>query len=363
MPGRRKCCRCWTTCSLFKPHEVCEECDHPFAACPSCVIVDSSGSREIATIECRPIGEFDQTPEYWRCDTCEHINPFDGEGPVNGFLAPKVSDYMEDMQCKKCGGGFTEDNWVVSPFWVYLGTWNGRVVAEGGPWHWSVEWHRDRAGENHSKDDCYATRKNGRRRRENPCINKQFAAEASSSPKAKALAIPPILIVDTDYDNHTLPPPSAGLTPFPEDQGYDSERETVPEFQDRRFLHPDDATLGTGGFTIGDYEDGEDEEDFDDGQRDRGLAVPDDDQDHDLGSYYDTPSVDEEQREESTSPQFPQGGGVGEDDRAPMDDYYDEGQRSPEPGEAFAERELTAEAEPPLHDGKQNPLNIHPLEG
>ena len=285
---------------MFKPHEQCEECDHPFDGCPNCVIVDSAGSREIATIEKRPIGEFDQTPEYWRCNTCETINAFDGEGPVNGFLAPKVSDYMEDMECKNCGGAFSEDSWVVSPFWVYLGTWDGRAVAEGGPWHWSVEWHKSCADESHSKDVCYATRKNGRRRRENPCINKTFAAESA----AKRLPIPPILIVDTDHD-HSLPPPSAGLTPFPEDQGYDSERETMPEFPPGSYLHPDNQTLGTGGFTIGDYA-------GDDGMEDaqRGLDVPYDEPD--LGSYYDAPPEGEE---------FPA-------DETALDDYYEDGARS-----------------------------------
>ena len=101
MPERCRCCRCWATYSLFKPHDVCKECNHPFSDCPTCMIVDSLGSREIATIDHRPIGEFDQTPEFWRCNTCEHVNPFDGEGTVNGFLVPKVSDCMEDMECKK----------------------------------------------------------------------------------------------------------------------------------------------------------------------------------------------------------------------------------------------------------------------
>ncbi len=177
VPGRCRCCRCWATYRLFKPHDVCKESNHPFSDCPTCMIVDSSGSHEIATIDHRPIGEFDQTPEFWRCNTCEHVNPFDVEGTVNGFLAPKVSDCMEDMECKTCGGGFTEDDWVVNSFWVYLGTWNGRVVAEGGPWHWNVEWHREHAGEHHTKDDCYVIRKNGRRKCENPCIDQQFENE------------------------------------------------------------------------------------------------------------------------------------------------------------------------------------------
>jgi collagen type V/XI/XXIV/XXVII alpha len=355
VPGRRKCCRCWATCSLFKPHEECEECDHPFSECRTCVIVDSSGSREIATIERRPVGEFDQTPEFWRCNTCEHINPFDGEGPVNGFLAPKVSDYMEDMECKKCGGGFTEDSWVVSPFWVYLGTWNGKIVAEGGPWHWSVEWHRDHAGENHSKDDCYATRRNGRRRRENPCIDKHFASESSSKPKA--LAIPPILIVDTEHDIHSLPPPSAGLTPFPEDHGYDSERDTVPKFQEQTYLHPDDATLGTGGFTIGDYGDGEDEADFQDGQGERGLTVPDDDQTHDLGSYYDSPPADEEQLQDLRDIQTSPDPGDYEDGQAPVDQYYSEAEGSPEQDEPLPEPDQEEVEPPPDHREHAPPIS------
>lgn len=349
VPGRRKCCRCWATCSLFKPHEECEECDHPFSGCPTCMVVDSSGSREIATVEQRPIGEFDQTPEYWRCNTCEHINPFDGEGPVNGFLAPKVSDYMEDMECKKCGGGFTEENWVISPFWVYLGTWNGRVVAEGGPWHWNLQWHKDCAGENHTKDDCYATRKNGRRRRENPCINKTLASETAS----KGLMIPPILIVDTDHD-HSLPPPSAGLTPFPEEHGYASEGETMPEIEQQPSLIPDNQTLGTGGFTIGDYGGDDDEAGLQDEQGERGLVVPYDDEEPDLGSYYDPPASDEG----SEPPAEMDPSEVSEDAQAPLDESYDEEDRVLEDEPPLDER-LGAEVEFSPEDGKFTPNLTH----
>ncbi|KAK4095888.1 hypothetical protein N658DRAFT_81368 [Parathielavia hyrcaniae] len=285
VPGRRKCCRCWATCSLFKPFDACEECDHPFAGCSACMIVDSSGSREIATVERRPVGEFDQTPEFWRCNTCEHVNAFDGEGPFNGFLAPKISDYREDMPCGKCGEPFLEESWVISPYWVYLGTWNGRVVAEGGPWYWSLEWHRDCAGANHTRDDCYASRKNGRRRRENPCIDKTFAPE----PEKKKGLVVPLLVVDTHHDPSLLPP-SAGLTPFPEAHAYGGAGHAAPEFQPEPFLHPDNQTVGTGAFTIGDYGE-EDEKDLDVGQGVRGLAVPDDDQEPDLGSYYNPPTA------------------------------------------------------------------------
>ncbi|KAL2179545.1 uncharacterized protein P884DRAFT_290516 [Thermothelomyces heterothallicus CBS 202.75] len=303
VPGRRKCCRCWATSSLFKPLEACKECDHPFAGCHTCMIVDSSGTREIATLERRPIGEFDQTPEYWRCGTCEHVNAFDRDGPINGFLAPMVPDYMEDMECRKCGGPFTEDSWVINPFWVYLGTWNGRVVAEGGPWHWSLEWHRDCAGEQHTKDDCYGTRKNGRRRRENPCVKRHFAADGAQKkgpeePSAKP-PIPPIMVIDTD--RHSLPPPSAGLTPFPEDHEYgDSDRETVPpEVRQEGYLQPDYQAAGTDRFTIGDYASDDYEEDNGEYRGERGLEDPGDYQEPDLGSYYDAPAGCEEVLDES----------------------------------------------------------------
>jgi collagen type V/XI/XXIV/XXVII alpha len=368
VPGRRKCCRCWATCSLFKPLEACEECDHPFAGCPTCMIVDSSGSREIATVERRPIGEFDQTPEFWRCNTCEHINPFDGEGPFNGFLAPKVSDYREDMQCRKCGESFVEDNWVINPYWVYLGTWNGRVVAEGGPWHWSLEWHRDRADESHTKDDCYATRRNGRRRRENPCINKNFA----SQPEKKGLVVPPILVVDTDHD-HSLPPPSAGLTPFPEEHGYGSDRETAPEFQPEQSLHPDNQTMGTGAFTIGDYGGNDDEPELEDAQGDRGLAVIDDDQEADLGSYYNPPPGDEELPDQDgylDEPEQSLEGEGYEDDQAAFDQVpdngdYEDGQRGLDNDyEPSPEYDPSVEAEPPPEEGKHylpthDPFSVH----
>jgi collagen type V/XI/XXIV/XXVII alpha len=312
------------------------------------MIVDSSGSREIATIEQRPIGEFDQTPEYWRCDACEHVNPFDGEGPINGFLAPKVSDYMDDMECRKCAGPFTEDSWVISPYWVYLGTWNGRVVAEGGPWHWSLEWHRDCADENHTKDDCYATRRNGRRRRENPCINKNFASESASKPP-----IPPILIVDTDRD-HSLPPPSAGLTPFPEEHehhAYGSDRETTPDFQQQGYLHPDNQTVGTGAFTIGDYG-GDDHEEA----GERGLGVPEDDQEPDLGSYYDAP-VDDEQLIEEGEQQLDMGAPLEDadyqDDQILLDEYYGEGEPSlNDEYDAVPEEDFSPEGELPPQDGE-----------
>jgi collagen type V/XI/XXIV/XXVII alpha len=315
------------------------------------MIVDSSGSREIATIDHLPAGEFDQTPEYWRCNTCEHVNPFDSEGPINGFLAPLVSDYMDDMECRKCGGPFTEDNWVISPFWVYLGTWNGKVVAEGGPWHWSAEWHRDRASENHTKDDCYSVRRSGRRRRENPCINKSFAAESDAKPP-----IPPIMIVDTDH--HSLPPPSAGLTPFQEEHGYGSDRETAPGIQQQDFLHPDNQTVGTGGFTIGDYarDDGEsvvvDEPDA------RGLAVPDDDQEPDLGSYYDTPVHADELVGDGVQSRALDPSPLKTEQVPPEDD--DDGVVGPVGNNYYAPlmQQDSTEVEPPLENGKHNPQRM-----
>ncbi|KAL2137758.1 hypothetical protein VTI28DRAFT_8330 [Corynascus sepedonium] len=353
VPGRRKCCRCWATCSLFKPLEACEECDHPFTGCQGCMIVDSSGSREIATLDRRPVGEFDQSPEYWRCNTCEHINSFDSDGPINGFLAPMVSDYMDDMECRKCGGSFTVDSWVISPFWVYLGTWNGRVVAEGGPWHWSLEWHRDCASEQHTRDDCYAARKNGRRRRENPCINKHFAAEAAQkTPKDPTVRppIPPILVVDTD--NHSLPPPSAGLTPFPGENDYDSDRGTAPEFEPQTSLQPDNQTVGTGGFTIGDYA-GDDYEagiELDHGER--GLEVLDDDEEPDLGSYYDAPAEDDELLDGSEHLENPQhflDENNYEPDPASLEEYPGDCERDlgDNPYAPLEEDELSAETEPP----------------
>lgn len=307
VPGRRECCRCWATCSLFKPLEACEECDHVFAGCPTCMIVDATGTRDVATVECRVVGEFDQTPQYWRCGSCESINAFDDEGAFNGFLVPKVLDYAEETRCANCGAAFCEDNWVISPFWIYLGTWNGRVVADGGPWHWNLQWHRDYATDDHTRDDCYAPRKGGRRRRENPCISKNPAPEPATKDAATSVPGPatrgfvvPALVVNTD-DSHSLPPPSAGLTPFPEDHDYESEGGTMEEHQQQPSLHPEDQTQGSGGFTIADYRDNDgdgnedgDEPDLMAGQDAGDLEVPYDDQDGpDLGSYYDAPLSDE----------------------------------------------------------------------
>ncbi|KAK4136101.1 hypothetical protein BT67DRAFT_432882 [Trichocladium antarcticum] len=298
VPGRRKCCRCWATCSLFKPLEACEECDHPFDGCAACMIVDSSGSREIATLQRRPVAEFDQTPEYWRCSACERINGFDNESGFNGFLAPKVADYMEDLRCRQCSESFHEDSWVVNPFSVYLGTWNGRAVAEGGPWHWNLEWHRDFAGEDHSKDDCYSTRKNGRRRRENPCTNKH--PEPAPESAARGGFVIPALVIDTSPDDHSLPPPSAGLTPFPEDHAYDSESDVEDAQQSpRSLLAPDNQTPASAGFTIGDYHD--------------------DQHEPDLGSYYDAPAADEDLPDEAP-PRSP--------DRDTLAEAYDDLQRA-----------------------------------
>ncbi|KAK3988682.1 hypothetical protein QBC44DRAFT_203985, partial [Cladorrhinum sp. PSN332] len=144
------------------------ECGHPSSDCATCMIVNASGSREIATSNKRVTGEFDQTPESWRCGQCEAINGFEGDTGCTGAL---------NTACKSCNTLFSEENWVISPFGIYLGTWNGRIVAEGGPWNWTMEWHRDCAGPDHTMQDCYATGKSGRRRQENPCISKNFAVE------------------------------------------------------------------------------------------------------------------------------------------------------------------------------------------
>jgi collagen type V/XI/XXIV/XXVII alpha len=201
-----------------------------------------------------------------------------------------------------------------------------------------MEWHRDCAGEDHTKDDCYATRRNGRRRRENPCINKTFALE----PAAKGPPVPPILVVDTDRA-HSSRPPSAGLTPFPEDHGYDSERGTAPEFQEEPSLHPDNQTVGTNRFTIADYGDN-DEGEAEDWQEGRGLEVPYDDHTPDLGSYYDAPADDEEQQ----SQQDP---GDVQDDQSHLGNYY--GDDEPREGE-----DLAVEAEPPPGEGERNANNL-----
>ncbi|KAL2258439.1 hypothetical protein VTK26DRAFT_8259 [Humicola hyalothermophila] len=290
VPGRRQCCRCWATCSLFKPLDACPECDHPFAGCAACMIVDAAGAREIATAERRPVGEFDQTPESWRCETCEAINAFDDDDGFKGFLAPKVVDSREDMRCRRCGEPFSEESWVINPFSVYLGTWNGRIVAEGGPWHWNLEWHRDCAPADHTKEDCYATRKNGRRRRENPCINKNFAPE---SPEKQAGPIIPTLVLPPGHDDHSLPPPSAGLTPFTADQSFTNEGSFEPESEVEPSLNRDNLTADTNGFTIGDYVGGEDEASAQ-GHRSLGTEY-DGGGESDLGSYYNVPSGDEDE--------------------------------------------------------------------
>ncbi|KAL1835663.1 hypothetical protein VTJ49DRAFT_6260 [Mycothermus thermophilus] len=257
VPARRECCKCWTSSSLFKQLDACEECDHPFAGCPTCMIVDSTGSREIATLDLRPLGEFDQTPQYWRCDRCEHVNPFDSESPLTGFLAPKIAGHSDSIECRQCAAPFSPDSWVINPHWVYLGTWNGKVVAEGGPWHWNVQWHQTFAGEDHLKNDCYAPRRNGRRRRENPCIERDPPCGEPTATGTRHHAVPPILVVQDAGQG--MPPPSAGLTPAQEGPDYTR-------------LHPDNQTVGTGVFTIGDYA--------------SQMAPPSDD----LGSYYNAPA-------------------------------------------------------------------------
>ncbi|KAK0716584.1 hypothetical protein B0T21DRAFT_454352 [Apiosordaria backusii] len=312
VPGRRKCCRCWASSSLFKPLEACGECDHAFADCSSCMIVNSSGSREIATSDKRVVGEFDQTPEAWRCGECEAINAFDDDGAFNGFLAPKVADYAEDSACKKCNAPFSEENWVISPFSIYLGTWNGRKVAEGGPWHWNLEWHRDRAGKEHKKEDCYGQRKNGRRRRENPCINKNFTIEAPAQEEAVPVPAP---VPDAEEQQPSTPSsPAESALPSPQPQTEEPPEET-PVDEDQPPTSPQlevegDEPLDSPGFTIGDYgDDGIPEEHP--VYQERQLSNPYDDQTTaDLGSYYNPP------------PTIPYG--EDEEDGQTLDDYYQE---------------------------------------
>ncbi|AEO67612.1 uncharacterized protein THITE_118016 [Thermothielavioides terrestris NRRL 8126] len=99
-----------------------------------------------------------------------------------------------------------------------------------------------------------------------------------------------ILVVDADYE-HSLPPPSAGLTPFPEDHDYGSDKGTTSAFHGM-WLHPDNQTLGTGAFTIADYGGGDDAE-AENAEEDSSLDVPS--EEPELGSYYDVPADDEEQ--------------------------------------------------------------------
>lgn len=297
IPGRRKCCQCWATCSLFKRLDACEECEHPFNGCSTCLIVDSSGCREIATIEGRVVGEFDQTPEFWRCNECENLNSFGNEGPFNGFLAPKFADYLDETRCQNCQTRFSEDHWVISPFWIYLGTWNGRVVAKGGPWHWSLEWHRNFAPADHSKENCYSTRKNGRKRRENPCIAKEGLSKPHVEKKSFVI---PTLVVQTD-DNVSLPPLSSGLTPYAvddHDRPGPKERLGPPSFEGH-MLTIDNQTSNSAVFTIADYQDEDPEGQSIYGQEKDRLQIPEDDhQTVDIGSYYDAHSVYDQQSEE-----------------------------------------------------------------
>ncbi|KXX79876.1 hypothetical protein MMYC01_203773 [Madurella mycetomatis] len=265
---------------------MCAECEHSFTGCQTCLIVDSTGSREIATIERRVTGEFDQTPASWRCNPCGRINAFDNELTLNGFLAPKIRAYRKGMRCGRCDKPFTEDSWVISPFSLYLGTWNGKIVAEGGPWHWNLDWHRDFARDDHSKDDCYATRPNGRRRRENPCIIKHSSPQRA----AKRFRVP-ALFVDV-HDDHSLPPCSAGLTPFYDtphrgthDQ-MDDGRSVDPELLHETWTTRDRQTLDSAGFTVEYYRYDDPE---DDGQQQASY------EELDLGSYYDPPGTDDGQ--------------------------------------------------------------------
>ncbi|KAK4172113.1 hypothetical protein QBC36DRAFT_81137 [Triangularia setosa] len=304
VPGRRKCCRCWASSSLFKPLEACGECDHAFADCSNCMIVNSSGSREIATSDKRVIGEFDQTPEAWRCGECETINAFDDDGAFNGFLAPKVANYAEATACKKCHAPFMEETWVISPFSIYLGTWNGTKVAEGGPWHWNLEWHRGHTGQDHKKDECYGPRKTGRRRRENPCINKNFTIE----PRKEDKVVPVSAVVAGTPESSTPPTPSSQPKPEqpPEEiLAGDDQPPASPQLEVEG-----DEPLDSPGFTIGDYGDDGIPEDYPVYQE-RHLSNPYDDQTTaDLGSYYNPP------------PTVPYG--EDEEDGQTLDDYYHE---------------------------------------
>ncbi|KAK0625137.1 hypothetical protein B0T17DRAFT_508151 [Bombardia bombarda] len=200
--GLRNCCRCSEKYNLLQPPETCKKCRHSFTdKCASCTITDRSGNREIATVDLRMTGEFDQTPEYWRCYLCEDINVFDsGYMATNGFLKAK------GLRCKRCCESFNEKNWVISPFCIYLGSWDGSVVAAAGPWHWTILWHRDCQGdvEDQSGQSCCKTvSRYGRRRRENPCIGK-----STSMPPAK-------MAHKTEPYGPIGPPPSKELPPIP----------------------------------------------------------------------------------------------------------------------------------------------------
>ncbi|KAM7205131.1 hypothetical protein V8F20_003268 [Naviculisporaceae sp. PSN 640] len=176
IPGLRRCCRCGDKYHLFRIPEECKLCGHSFRQpCADCTIISVTGSREIATVEFRVTGEFDQTPVYWRCRLCEDINPFEITGVHHHVIMNKFREVGEvrGLRCRMCSERFHESNWVISPFFVYLGTWNGKVVAESGPWHWSLAWHRDMAGKRrtgHREEDCCVRRSDGRRRKSIPWI-------------------------------------------------------------------------------------------------------------------------------------------------------------------------------------------------
>lgn len=294
------------------------------------MIVDSSGSREIATIERRVVGEFDQTPQSWRCSSCEAINKFDDDAGLNTFLAPKAPEYQSDLRCSTCTKPFTEDSWVVSPFCIYLGTWNGKAVAEGGPWHWSLDWHRDFARDDHSKDDCYAAGKSGRPRQANPCITRHL----SPKPRAKKLPVP-ALFVDVAYD-HSLPPPSSGLTPFPETPytpyrrmyGYaDDDRSFDPELLHETWSARDSRTVDSGGFTIEYYRN---DNEAGGRKRTKGLDVLY--EEPDLGSYYDAPASEESSHKDEPRKRHTSSGGQSSAESGAYQyaDYYLEDGRSQE---------------------------------
>lgn len=177
IPALRRCCGCGHKYRLFRIPEECNLCGHSFRRpCSTCTILSVTGRREIATADFRVTGEFDQTPAYWRCRLCEDIHPFgtstDDQIITDGFLDAKKG---KGLRCSTCCEKFHESNWVISPFYIYLGTWDGKIVAESGPWHWSLAWHRDVAGNRRvvshgAEGECCRRNSHGRRRRAIPWI-------------------------------------------------------------------------------------------------------------------------------------------------------------------------------------------------
>ncbi|KAM7213380.1 hypothetical protein V8F06_011230 [Rhypophila decipiens] len=202
IPALRKCCRCGDKYHLFRIPAECMGCSHSFRApCTDCKIISVTGSREIATVEFKVTGDQDQTPKYWRCRLCDDINIFQAQadGAGNALLEPR------GLRCKICSERFYESNWVISPFNVYLGTWDGKIVAESGPWHWSLAWHRDMAGRRGiSEEGCCMGTGNGPRRRPIPWIGKSGISSRNEITSSPRLEVTITIIVDENPEQELL---------------------------------------------------------------------------------------------------------------------------------------------------------------